>query len=159
MESSAAANELERNHNLYMERCIELAKVAFDQGNTAVGSIVVCHGEIIGEGAESLPRGNDITGHAELIAVQRAVDHLGCRTVPEATLYSTAEPCFMCSYAIRHARIERVVYCLDTPTVGGATSEHPILIDKALNPWRPAPEVVAGVHAEAFAAARLRWKT
>jgi tRNA(adenine34) deaminase len=52
-------------HERFMRRCLDLAVMARDQGNTPVGSVVVLDGEIIGEGAETLPRGSSITGHRE----------------------------------------------------------------------------------------------
>ena len=113
--------------------------------NTPVGSVVVLDGRIVGEGIESLPTGDDITGHAEILACQAAVDKTGSKLLTGATLYSTAEPCFMCSYAIRSATISLVVYGSDTPDIGGVTSAHPILIDDRLSPWRPAPLILNGV--------------
>ena len=132
-------------HEQYMRRCIELAKVAQGRGNTPVGSVVVINGEIVGEGIEDLPTGTSITGHAEVIACQDVVQRIGSKLLHEATLYSTAEPCFMCSYIIRQCRIAAVVYGIDTPTIGGITSSHPILTDTSLSTWGPGPRVLGGV--------------
>jgi tRNA(adenine34) deaminase len=128
-----------------MRRCIELAHLAKLQGNTAVGSVVVLDGQLIGEGIEQLPAGQLLTGHAEIIACQQAVERIGSRILHGATLYSTAEPCFMCSYVIRQAEFDEVVYAAATPKIGGATSEFPILTATSLNRWKPAVRVVAGV--------------
>lgn len=133
------------DHEYFMARCIELAEFAQTQGNTPVGSVIVVDGHIIGEGSERLPDSLLISGHAELLACQQAVDWLGRSDLSGATLYTTAEPCFMCSYVIRDTRISRVVYGLETPLIGGVTSRHAILIDPSLISWRPAPEVVAGI--------------
>lgn len=132
-------------HEQYMRRCIELAEIAHKHQNTPVGSIVVFDRQIVGEGIEALPKGNDITGHAEVLACQAAIDKLGNKSLAGATLYSTAEPCFMCSYVIRSAAISLVVYGSKTPEIGGATSIHPILTDERLSGWRPAPSILAGV--------------
>lgn len=128
-----------------MRRCLELAAEARRAGNTPVGSVVVRDGQILGEASETLPAGRSITGHAELLACQNALDRAGGKDLAGTTLYTTAEPCFMCSYAIRNLRVGLVVHALDTPLIGGITSSHPILTDPALNPWRPAPRVLAGV--------------
>lgn len=133
------------NHERFMKRCRELAAEARSAGNTPVGSVVVLDGQILGEASETLPVGRLITGHAELLACQAALDRTGGKDLAGSTLYSTAEPCFMCSYAIRNLRVGLVVYARDTPLIGGATSSHPILTDPALNSWRPAPRVLAGV--------------
>lgn len=137
-----------QEHERYMARCIELARLAKSRGDTPVGSVVVRDGEIIGEGSESLPAGHLVVGHAEVLACQQAVDRWGRPDRSGADLYTTAEPCFMCSYVIRNARISRVVYGLATPWIGGVTSRHPILVDPSLASWRPAPEVVAGILAD-----------
>ncbi len=133
------------DHERFMRRCIELARVAQSQENTPVGSVVVIDGQIVGEGMEELPAGDRITGHAEAIACQDAVDRTGNRRLIGATLYTTAEPCFMCSYVIRQCGVAMVVYGLNTPIVGGVTSAMPILTDESLSDWMPSPRVVAGV--------------
>ena len=126
-------------HERYMRRCIELAKVAQSRGNTPVGSIVTVDGQVVGEGIEDLPAGTSITGHAEVMACQDAVVRTGNQLLPEATLYTTAEPCFMCSYVVRQCQIALVVYGVETPDIGGVTSPHRILTDSALSAWSPAP--------------------
>ena len=133
------------DHERYMRRCIELAQIAQSQGNTPVGSVVVANEEIVGEGIEELPTGTNITGHAEVIACQDAVNRTGSNLLSEAALYTTAEPCFMCSYVIRVRGIAMVVYGAETPDIGGITSSHPILTDALLSDWRPAPRVLGGV--------------
>ncbi|MGI9517866.1 MAG: nucleoside deaminase [Pirellulaceae bacterium] len=135
----------QHEHERFMRRCIELAKVARSNNNTAVGSIIVRDNEVIGEGIEGLPTGEDITAHAETIACREAVRTTGEKLLRGATLYTTAEPCFMCSYVIRQAEISLVVYGQPSPLVGGVTSSHPILVDAALDDWKPAPQVLDGI--------------
>jgi len=135
-------------HERFMRRCLDLAVMARDRGDTPVGSVVVLDGVIIGEGAETLPTGSSISGHAEILACQSALGATGRRDLAGAVLYTTAEPCFMCAYAIRQLRIDRVIYGIETPVIGGATSVHPILTDPALNDWRQAPAVIGGVMRE-----------
>ncbi len=110
-----------------------------------MGSVVVLDGRVIGEASETLPTGRSVTGHAEVLACQAALDRIGGGDLAGTVLYTTAEPCFMCSYAIRHLRIGLVVYGVETPLIGGITSGHPILTDPCLGGWRPAPLVVGGV--------------
>ena len=132
-------------HEDLMRRCLGLAATARSRGDTPVGSAVVLDGRVVGEASETLPTARSVTGHAEVLACQAALDRIGSGDLVGAVLYTTAEPCFMCSYAIRHLRIGLVVYGVETPLVGGVTSGHPILTDPALDPWRPAPLVVGGV--------------
>ena len=138
-------DEVADDHEHFMRRCLELAAVARDQGDSPVGSVVVLDGAIIGEGIETLPTGTSITGHAELLACQAALDAAGRQDLAGAVLYTTAEPCFMCGYAIRQLRIGLVVYGKETPIIGAVTSIHPILTDPTLEGWRPAPAVLGGV--------------
>jgi tRNA(adenine34) deaminase len=133
------------DHETYMRRCLELAAEAGDRGDTPVGALIVFDGRVVGEASEGLPTGRLVTGHAEVLAVQRAADSLGGPDLPGGTLYTTAEPCFMCSYIIRQARISCVVYGRSTPLIGGITSSHPILVSADLDAWRPAPETIGGV--------------
>lgn len=135
-------------HEEFMRRCIQLALLAKEQGNTAVGSVVVFGGKIVGEGVEQLPAGNILAGHAELVACQQAIETLKVRSLEKAILYSTAEPCFMCSYVIRECRIAEVVYGTETEMIGGITSLLPILTATSLNNWNLALKVIGGVLAE-----------
>lgn len=134
-----------RDHETFMRRCLELAAIALDNQNTPVGSLLVLDGEIVGEGIEQLPSSLNLTGHAEIAACQDATDRRGTRLLRGSILYTTAEPCLMCSYVIRQCEIASVVYGRETPIVGGFTSAMPILTTESLNHWRPAPQVIAGI--------------
>jgi tRNA(adenine34) deaminase len=133
------------SHEAFMRRCLGLAMTARSEGNTPLGSVVVLDGRVIGEASEALPAGRSVTGHAEVLACQAALERAGRGDLAGAALYTTAEPCFMCSYVIRQLRVALVVYGVETPLMGGVTSGHPILTDPALDRWRPAPAVVGGV--------------
>ena len=139
------ASPMTPGHEDFMRRCLGLAMAARSGGNSPVGSVVVLDGEIIGEASDALPAGTSVTGHAEVLACQAALDRAGRGDLAGAALYTTAEPCFMCSYVIRQLRVALVVYGVETPLIGGVTSGHPILTDLALDGWRPAPVVMGGV--------------
>ena len=145
---NAGEIEADARHVRYMKRCIELAKTAQAQGNTPVGSVVVVDDKVLAEGMETWPGGKDLSGHAELLACQAATEKLGQSTLAGATLYSTAEPCFMCSYVIRQSGISLVVYGKETPVIGGVTSPLPVLTDERLNKWMPPPKIIPGILAE-----------
>jgi tRNA(adenine34) deaminase len=87
----------------------------------------------------------DLTAHAEIEAVRRACVVLQAIRLDGCTLYTTAEPCFMCSYAIRQARISQVVIGRPTPEVGGVSSRHAILTDPAIAVWSSPPTICAVV--------------
>lgn len=90
------------------------------------------------------PSSNDLTGHAEVLACQDAVNKTGSKRLDGTTLYTTAEPCFMCSYVIRQSGIALVVYGIETPLIGGVTSSMPILTDAGLSSWGKPPAVIDG---------------
>lgn len=129
----------------FMRQAIRLARVALERGDTPVGSVVVCEGRIVAEGTEGVRSERDFTAHAELKAVQEACRNLGTHDLEGCELYTTAEPCFMCSFVIRSARISRVVMGKTVPHIGGVSSNHPILIDAGIPNWPPPPVVVRGV--------------
>ena len=65
------------------------------------------------------------------------------RTLPAgATLYTTHEPCLLCSFASREAGVQRVVIDVPTPDIGGVTSSYPILLADDVPRWTRPPQVV-----------------
>lgn len=128
-----------------MQQAIRLARIALERGDTAVGSVVVCNGRIVAEGIESVRRENDPTAHAELKAVREACRVLGSRDLSGCTLYTTVEPCWMCSFGIRSTRVARVVTGRAVPQIGGISSKYPVLTDPGIPNWPPPPQVTIGV--------------
>lgn len=127
---------------LHMDRCRVLAEEAREAGNTPVGSLVAIGSETIAEAGEEVPAGPDPFAHAELLAVREAMGRLGRALPSGATLYTTHEPCLLCSFAAREAGIERVVIGTRTPDIGGVTSAHPILVASDISRWGAPPVIV-----------------
>lgn len=123
-----------------LARCDALAEVAASRDESPVGSIVVVSDSVIGEGVEASKARRDITCHAEVEAIRAAVAIHG-RDLSAATLYTTHEPCLLCSYVIRHHRIARVVIRHAVPDVGGATSRLPVLTTRDVASWGPPPVI------------------
>lgn len=94
----------------YMRLALDLAREAANCGEVPVGALVVKGNEIIGRGFNQPILSSDPTAHAEIMALRDAGKRLGNYRLPGCTLYVTLEPCAMCSGAIMHARIERVVF-------------------------------------------------
>lgn len=131
-----------------MTRCIELSRVAASKGEYPFGTVVALDGQIVAEAINRTIRDGDVSRHAEVIALAIALKAVGRRELARATLYTSVEPCAMCSYCIREAWIGRVVYSLSSPIMGGA-SKWTILRDKDLSDqipiFGPAPEIVSGI--------------
>jgi tRNA(adenine34) deaminase len=81
------------------------AKKAFEEDEIPVGAVVVVNEKIIARGHNMTERLNDPTAHAEMIALTSAFNSLGSKYLPDATLYVTVEPCFMCAGAIYWSKI------------------------------------------------------
>lgn len=118
----------------YMRRALQLAEHARDAENEVpVGAVLVQNGEIIGLGWNRNITLNDPSAHAEIMALRAAGEKLSNYRMPGATLYVTLEPCAMCSMALVHARISRVVYAATDPKTGAAGSVFDTLISDRHN--------------------------
>lgn len=138
-------NESNAEHEFFMHRCIDLGRIAKKRGESPVGSVVVLNGQIIGEGVEGSRGRKDITSHAETEAVRRATEFLHHQDLSSCTLYSTHEPSIMCSYVIRHSKINTVVMSLSAGGLGGCSSRYPLLTDQDIPEWSSPPKIVVGI--------------
>lgn len=129
----------------FMHHAIRLAQVALEKGDTPVGSVVILKGRIVGEGFETVRSEKDLTAHAEVKAIREACRTLDTVDLDGCELYTTVEPCFLCSYAIRSTHISRVVTGKSVQHIGGISSHHPILLDSGIPIWPRPPVVVTGV--------------
>ena len=116
-----------------MERAYALAEAAARQGEVPVGALVVHDGVVLGEGWNRPIKSADPTAHAEVVALRAAAARLGNYRLSGATLYVTLEPCAMCSGAILHARLARVVFGAFDPRTGAAGSVLDVLNTSLLN--------------------------
>ena len=129
----------------FMQRALELARRAEAAGEVPVGAVVVKEGRVVGEGWNHPISSADATSHAETEAIRAACKSLGNYRIPGCTIYVTLEPCVMCSGAILHARIGRVVYGAADPKTGACGSVVNLFAEAKLNHHAV---VVAGVMAE-----------
>ena len=102
------------------------------------------------EAEEQSPSSGDPFAHAEILAVAAALRSVNRKGLARATLYTTNEPCFLCSYAIREARIARVVFAVESPGVGGATSAYPILKAADIDRWGAPLQIEQGLLAAEY---------
>ena len=135
-------------HKAYMSICIDLAKIARQRGDSPVGSIIVQNSLIIGEGIEGGKTHKDITFHAEIEAIRHATKYLGKQNLSDCILYTTHEPCIMCSYMIRHTKIPLIVTGLATGEIGGFSSKLPLLLDTTIQKWAAPPRLINGILAK-----------
>lgn len=94
----------------YMEMaCLEALK-ALEEDEVPIGAIVVKNGEVIAKSYNQRESKNQVVAHAEISAIQKACTYLNSWRLDDCTLYTTLEPCLMCSGAIIQSRMKRVVY-------------------------------------------------
>ena len=117
----------------YMQQAIALAQQAAEQGEVPVGAIIVKDGAIIGKGSNTPIDTHDPTAHAEIIAMRDAAQRIGNYRLVDCTLYVTLEPCAMCTGAMQHARIARVVYGASDAKTGACGSVVDLMAEAKLN--------------------------
>lgn len=132
----------------WLARCLELAREAAAADEVPIGAVVVVGGVAVGEGRNRVEAQRSPLAHAEFEALQQALATVGEKRLPDAVLYCSLEPCFLCAGAILHARVRRVVFGARDPKFGAVRSLATLLEDARLN---HRCEVVEGVEAEASA--------
>ncbi len=117
----------------FMREALAQARLAWEAGEVPVGAVLVLDGEIVGQGFNQPISARDPSAHAEIMALRDAGRRLGNYRLPGSTLYVTLEPCAMCSGAIMHARVERVVFGAHDPKTGAVGSVVNLFAEVRLN--------------------------
>lgn len=94
----------------YMRQALLEAEKALEDNEIPVGAIVVCQNRIIARAYNQVERLNDVTAHAEMLAITAAQNYLGSRYLDQCALYVTLEPCTMCAGALYWSQIAKVCY-------------------------------------------------
>lgn len=94
----------------FMHFALQQAEMAFDEGEIPVGALVVCQNHIIAKGYNQTEKLQDVTAHAEMLALTAASNKMGAKYLKDCTLYVTLEPCVMCAGAIFWSQIGRIVW-------------------------------------------------
>jgi tRNA(adenine34) deaminase len=128
-----------------MEAALRLARAASVREEVPVGAVIVADGELLGEAYNETVHRRDPTAHAELLALQRALQKVEEDRLPNATLFVTLEPCAQCAGAIVLAKVGRVVFGAYDSRCGMAGSVYDLLRNPRTN---HRPEVVGGLMAE-----------
>lgn len=121
-----------RSDEFYMYRALDQAHLAFEAGEVPVGAVVVgSDGAILAAAYNTPVSGCDPCAHAEILALRAAGQAVGNYRLEGATLFVTLEPCMMCTGAMVHARIARLVYAAAEPRTGMVESKANLLAQ----PW------------------------
>lgn len=125
------------NDEYFMQKALQQAELAYDEGEIPIGAVVVYENKIIGKGYNQTEKLVDVTAHAEMLAITSAEQYLSSKYLNECTLYVTIEPCVMCAGAIQWARFSKVVFGAEEPKSG--------YTKKSMNLISSKTEVVKGV--------------
>jgi tRNA(adenine34) deaminase len=106
---------------------------------------LVFEDQIIGRGIESGKSSGDITQHAEILAVKDAIENGHRDILDDSVMFSTHEPCIVCSYPIRHYKISKLVFGVSVSFVGGQSSEFKILETENIPKWGNKPKIGSGI--------------
>ncbi|MDV3239088.1 MAG: tRNA adenosine(34) deaminase TadA [Gammaproteobacteria bacterium] len=117
----------------WMRHALTLARRAEAMGEVPVGAVVVRDGVLLGEGWNRPITDHDPTAHAEVVALRAAARAAGNYRLPGSVLYVTLEPCLMCTGAMVHARVERLVFGAFDPKRGAAGSQFDAFAAPGLN--------------------------
>jgi tRNA(adenine34) deaminase len=132
-----------RSDDYYIKCCVELGRLACRNGESAVGALIVFQGEVISEASEAVKSKKDVTCHAEIEAIRAALRNRNLNTLEGAVMYSSHEPCVMCSYVIRYYKISKVVFQHFVPYLGGISSSLKMLSSKDVpSTWGVSPKVI-----------------
>ena len=123
----------ELRDELWMEEALRCAQRALEMSEVPVGAVIVLDGNIVGRGWNQNIGSSDPTAHAEVVALREAGSAVGNHRLGECELFVTIEPCAMCSSAMVHARIKRLVYGADDPKAGAVHSVMQVLNHPQLN--------------------------
>ncbi|MBQ9688570.1 nucleoside deaminase [bacterium] len=99
-----------------MKQALKIASET--RGDIPVGAVIVRAGEVIAQSSNHREADNDITAHAEILAIKQACEKIGNWRLDECELYVTLEPCPMCAWAILQTRIKAVYFGAYNPKYG-----------------------------------------
>lgn len=94
----------------FLREAIRLSEQAVIHGNEPFGAVLVKNGQIVRTAENRIYTENDPTYHAEMGLLRDYVRETGITDLSEYTLYSSCEPCFMCSGAMVWLKLGRLVY-------------------------------------------------
>ena len=106
------------HHEPFIRECFALARKAMQNGNHPFGALLMKDGEILVSAQNTVHSESDHTRHAELNLVSRASRELDSAILSQSVLYTSTEPCAMCSGAIYWAGISKVVYGCSAEALG-----------------------------------------
>ena len=94
----------------FMKEALKESQKAFEIEEVPVGAVIVIQNMIIARAHNMTEQLNDVTAHAEMIAITSASNYLGAKYLIDCSLYVTLEPCVMCAAALKWAQLDRIIF-------------------------------------------------
>lgn len=113
-----------------MQEALKEAKKAFSEEEVPVGAVIVHNQRIIARAYNMTEKLNDVTAHAEMLAITAATTAMGGKYLQDCTLYVSLEPCPMCAGALSWSKISRIVFAASDPKRGYSLFSHALLHSK-----------------------------
>ena len=120
-------------HEKFMRLAIAEAKKAPANGDVPIGAVIIQNDEVIATGYNSVEADGNALRHAEIIAINRAIEKLNYKHLLDCSIYVTLEPCPMCAGAIVLTRIPYLIYGTQDRKTGASESLYSITNDSRLN--------------------------
>ena len=124
------------NDIFFMKKAISEAKIALSNGEVPVGAVIVANNTVIARAHNQTELLNDVTAHAEMLAITSASSMIGGKYLQNCPMYVTLEPCSLCAGALYWTQISRIVY-------GASDLKRGYIKNKT--PLHPKTKVVSGV--------------
>lgn len=124
----------------FMKEALKQAQYAFEEHEVPVGAVVVCENKIISRAYNQVEKLNDVTAHAEILAITAAENFLGTKYLSGCKLYVTLEPCTMCAGATYWSQLDEVIY--------GASDEKRGYSQLAPKATHPKAKITSGILAD-----------
>jgi tRNA(adenine34) deaminase len=117
----------------WMQEALNEAKIAFEENEVPIGTVIVLDNKIIGRGHNRTETLKDPTAHAEIIAISAAANYLNNWRLTDTSVYTTVEPCLMCAGALILSRIKKLVFSAHDAKFGACGSVYNIPKDNQFN--------------------------
>ena len=120
------------NYELYMAEAIAEARRGREQGEEPIGAVAVIDDAMIARDHDRSVLSTDPTAHAVLLTLQATARKLGLRRLSEVTIFTTHEPCAMCTGGLLEAGVRALVFAVPDPERGAAGSVIDLARDRSL---------------------------
>lgn len=106
-----------------MHIAYQQALIAFEQEEVPVGAVIISNNKILAKTFNQTKKLQDVTAHAEILAITSASNYLGSKYLNDCILYIVLEPCVMCAGALYWSQIGKVIFGASDPRRGFISSK------------------------------------